>query len=100
MKLDFQNATHCFLCQQSLDSERVRDHCHYTGKYRGATHNNCNLETGKKEKRKWHIPVFLHNLKGYDSHHIMQALCQLPQIKNLSCIPSNSEKYIAFGFEL
>ena len=25
------------------NNKKVRDHCHYTGKYRGAAHNICNL---------------------------------------------------------
>merc|ERR1711888_213345 len=42
---------------------KVRDHCHWTGLYRGAAHSGCNL-----------APVVFHNLSGYDSHIIMQAL--------------------------
>ena len=26
-----------------IKNHKVRDHCHYTGKYRGTAHNICNL---------------------------------------------------------
>ncbi len=58
----FQDAIHCHICGFELGADRVRDHCHLTGKYRGAAHNYCNLNysfTGR-------IPVILHNLRGYD----------------------------------
>lgn len=66
----FQKTTHCHICQKKLESDRVRDHCHVTGKFRGAAHNACNLNLKQKER----IPVLFHNLRGYDSHLIMQAI--------------------------
>lgn len=64
---DSQNE--CYACGERFDNKskeycKVRDHCHYTGKYRGALHSKCNL----KLKRTRTIPVFAHNLSGYDSH--------------------------------
>lgn len=38
----FQTATHCHICEEELGTDRVRDHCHLTGKYRGAAHNDYN----------------------------------------------------------
>ena len=72
----FQNAINCHICGFELGADRVRDHCHLTGKYRGAAHNECNLNycfTGR-------IPVILHNLRGHDSHLIMQGLGKLKLI--------------------
>ena len=65
----FQTATHCHICDEELGSDRVRDHCHLTGKYRGAAHSDCNLNY-KFTKR---IPVVFHNLKNYDAHFFDQS---------------------------
>ena len=90
----FQNAINCHICHSELGADRVRDHCHLTGKYRGAAHNECNLNysfTGR-------IPVILHNLRGYDSHLIMQGLGKLKN-KEINCIRNNTEKYISFSID-
>ena len=90
----FQDADNCHICGYELGADRVRDHCHLTGKYRGAAHNDCNLNysfTGR-------IPVIIHNLRGYDSHLIMQRLGKLKD-KKINCIPNNTEKYISFSID-
>ena len=64
---EFQSATICHICEEKLSSDKkskVRDHCHFTGKYRGAAHNKCNLECRKPLI----LPVVFHNLQGYDAH--------------------------------
>lgn len=38
----FQTATPCHICEEELGTDCVRDHCHLTGKYRGAAHDDCN----------------------------------------------------------
>ena len=53
-----------------LVDEKVRDHCHISGEYRGAAHLNCN--TNLKISKK--VPVIFHNLRGYDSHLIIQKI--------------------------
>jgi hypothetical protein len=88
----FQKATHCSICGGELDHEVVRDHCHITGKFRGAAHVSCNLNYRLRER----IPVFFHNLRGYDSHLIMEAIGKVKN-KRLNCIPQNHEKYISFS---
>ena len=72
----------------------VRDHCHITGKYRGTAHNACNLKLRLNPKTTT-IPVVFHNLRGYDSHLLMQAISKVEG--EISCIPNNSEKYISFS---
>ncbi|GFT43648.1 uncharacterized protein NPIL_360211 [Nephila pilipes] len=91
-KLDFKNATICHICEKPLLGDRVRDHDHLTGAYRGAAHNICNINYTLAK----HIPVIIHNLRGYDSHLIMQSVGKIKN-KNITCIPSNSEKYISFS---
>ena len=52
---------------------RVRDHCHITGRFRGSAHQECNLKL-KMKPEEIKIPVIFHNLRGYDSHFIMQEI--------------------------
>lgn len=68
----FQGAAKCYINMQELCADRVRDHCHVTGRFRGAAHNACNLNMKQRER----IPVLFHNLRGYmyDFHIIMQAI--------------------------
>ena len=57
---EFEAATECHICQKYFTEKnvRVRDHCHYTGKYKGAAHNNCNINFRLTDK----IPVIFRNL--------------------------------------
>ena len=105
----FQKAEECYICDKKYTDKdiRVRDHCHITGKYRGSAHQECNLQL-KLNPEKVKIPVIFHNLRGYDSHFIMQEIgaivkdyeytnkdgkkCQM----NINAIPNNMEKYMAF----
>ena len=100
---DFQNATKCHICARKFNEDKpskqkVRDHCHITGEYRGAAHRDCNLKWAiSAEKLK--IPVIFHNLKGYDCHFIMQKIGDLIRRDlniNVGVIASNFEKYIGF----
>ena len=63
-KLVYDNSTLCHICNEELGKGRVRDHCHLTGKFRGAAHEACNL----KYRVPKFFPVVFHNLSGYDSH--------------------------------
>ena len=88
----FKQASNCWICHKKLNLEdRVRDHCHYTGRYRGAAHNICNLKYSKPNN----ISVFFHNLTGYDSHLFIKKLGITKG--NIDCIPNNEEKYISFS---
>ena len=94
---DFQSATQCWICQKEFHDEKkpkARDHCHILGLYRGPAHKICNI---KIAIRPWITltSVVLHNLKGYDSHLIMQHIDKITS--RLSCIPNNTEKYISFS---
>ena len=70
--------------------KKVRDHCHFTGRYRGAAHNSCNLRYRKPN----FMPVVFHNLSGYDSHLFVKNLGFSEG--NIDCIPNNEERYISF----
>ena len=88
----FNTASDCWICGEELGNDRVRDHCHYTGCYRGAAHNSCNLKYRKPES----VPVFFHNLTGYDSHLFIKKLGSSNKKETIECIPNNEEKYITF----
>ena len=88
----FKQASDCWICHKKLNLEdRVRDHCHYTGRYRGAAHNICNLKYSKPNN----ISVFFHNLTGYDSHLFIKKLGITTG--SIDCIPNNEENYISFS---
>ena len=94
----FREAKHCWLCKNEFGDDnlrKVRDHCHYSGKFRGAAHQSCNL----KFQRPKFTPVFFHNLQNYDSHLFVRAMGLVDQVLDLKCIPCNDEKYISFSFK-
>lgn len=84
----------CSICGDELDEImeiRVRDHCHFTGKFRGAAHADCNLNY--QESRI--IPIVMHNLSGYDAHMIIKKIAS--KIRgDVTIIPINTEHYISF----
>ena len=94
--LNHSRAGVCHICEKpfACAGDSVRDHCHITGKYRGAAHNACNLKLRLNPKTTV-IPVVFHNLRGYDSHLLMQAISRVEG--KVSCIPNNTEKYISFS---
>ena len=88
---NFTESTDCWLCGEPLNNDKVRDHCHYTGKYRGSAHNKCNLKYRKPQ----FIPVVFHNLANYDSHLFIKNLSDASGY--MDCIAQNKEKYISFS---
>ena len=119
----------CWICGGDFkpysngDSEalwKVRDHDHLTGKYRGAAHSKCNLSL-RIDPYRTPIPVFFHNLKNYDSHHLILAIGRTEEKKaavtdengkpimykdkpvtvtdgSISAIVQNMEKLISFSW--
>ena len=61
----YNSATSCRICVKPLEGDSVRDHCHISGRYRGAAHKACNLKLRLNPKTT-PIPVVFHNLRGYD----------------------------------
>ena len=89
----FRNETVCWLCRKEFEKEgekmKVRDHCHYTGKYRGAAHLDCN----RKFKKPDFTPVFFHNLENYDSHLFVRNLGLEDGVLEVKYIPNNEENF-------
>ena len=92
----YEKETKFWICEREFNDDgniknvKVRDHCHFTGRYRGAAHNSCNLEYRKPN----FTPVVIHNLAGYDSHLFVKELGFSEG--DIDCIPHNEEKYISF----
>ena len=86
----------CYVCKKEFNNNdkknyKVRDHCHYTGKYRGAVHNICNL----RYKVSKEISIVFHNSSTYDYHFIIKELVNKFE-GNFECLGENTEKYITF----
>ena len=87
----------CHICEETISGsdsgdnvKKVKDHCHLTGEYRGAAHQECNL----KYKEPSFIPVVFHNLSGYDAHLFIKELGV--SSGDINCIANTEEKYISF----
>ena len=119
---NYKHADTCWICNGSFTSYvkgdksglwKVRDHDHITGEFRGAAHSTCNQKLSIKPFIQ-PIPVFFHNLKGYDAHLLMSALgnttekvIEYTNAKGeekefrdgkISCIAQNMEKLISFSY--
>ncbi len=103
-KSKHEKAKECYACEDVFGTTRMnektkkeekvtkcRDHCHITGKYRGATCDKCNL----RMRVPMFVPVLFHNLEGYDSHLFVKSL-GLGE-GDIRCIPKTDEKYISFS---
>ena len=85
----FDKEIKCWICNGKFTNDvkncKVRDHCHFTGRYRGAAHKICNFLYRKPN----FTPVVFHNLSGYDNHLFVKNLgCSEGDI---DCIPNNEE---------
>lgn len=69
---------------------KVRDHCHLTGKFKGAAHRNCNINNYKLDKT---VPFIFHNLSNYDLHLMVRELSKW--FGNIDILPITKEKYIS-----
>ena len=87
---EFRQASVCHICEKNISDDKVKDHCHLTGEYRGAAHQECNL----KYKEPSFIPVVFHNLSGYDAHLFIKQLGVTSG--DINCIANTEEKYISF----
>ena len=89
----------CHICKKGFSTDagnkkyhKVKDHCHYTGKCRGATRDICNLRYKIPKK----IPVVFHNSSKYDYHFIIKELAEEFE-GELECLRENTEKNITFS---
>ena len=87
----FQSSNKCWIFNKLFDfvDEKVREHCHISGKYRGTAHFSCNANLKITKK----IPAIFNNLKGYDSHLIIKEISNFDV--NIDVIPNGLEKHMA-----
>ena len=65
---NYRNSQICWICNGKINIDKVRDHCHVKGKYRGSGHSQCNLKLKIPKK----LPIIFHNLEGYDGDIIFK----------------------------
>ena len=95
----YKNAKICYICQEKLENKyskdkkyrKIRDHCHYTGEYRGAVHSVCNLKDIVPKR----IPIDFHNGSNYDYLFVIKELGEKFK-KQFICLEESTEKYITF----
>ena len=94
-----EKKTLCYICKKPFSADnnnkkyrKVKDHCHYTGKYRGAAQGFCNLRYNIPRE----IPVVFHNSSTYDYHYIIKELAEECKGK-FECLGENTETYVTFS---
>ena len=92
----YKKSTICHICYKPfiLMNRKVRDHCHYTGRYRSPAHSFCNL----MYRIPSYIPVVFHNLSGYDAHLFIRELGK--HSSEMGVIAKNKEDYISFSIKV
>ena len=92
----YEKESRCHICFEPFNSKdpKVRDHCHYTGHYRGPAHSLCNL----RYQIPSYIPVMFHNLSSYDTHLLIKELGK--HSNDIGVIAKNKEDYITFSVDV
>ena len=85
----YNNSHLRWICKEELNIDKVRDHCHVTGKFRGAAHNKCNINLQLPKK----LQIIFHNLQGYDRHIIFKDLNNFNV--DIAVIPKGIDKYMS-----
>ena len=93
----------------ALRADQVSNHCHLTGKFRGAVHNECNfvlqfrssiINKDGKRKHRFVILIIFQNLHGYDEHFILHSYKKTQGItEKINCIPTNLERYLSLSID-
>ena len=89
---EFQNCNICCYCNKEIKKNKVRDHNHYNGKYRGTAHSKCSIN----EKKPNFVPVFFHNGSRFDNHLFFTELIKSFKGEKINLIPHSDENYISF----
>ena len=94
---DFDKNNICRFCEKFIESDRVRDHCHLTGKYRGPAYSKCNINVTQEQSN--FIPFIIHNFINYDCHMFFKKLVDRKKDKVVfEIIPQTNEEYISVTY--
>ena len=69
---DFKKKKNCRFCGTNIESDKVRDHCHLTGKYGGPAHSKCNINVTQDQSN--FIPIKFQNFSNYDCHMFFKKM--------------------------
>ena len=93
-KGDFVKKNFRRFCEKNIETDKIRDHYHLTGKYRGPAYNTCNIKVTHQQSN--FIPFFCHNFSNYDCHMFFKRLFDLKNVKIIyKIIPKTNEEYIS-----
>ena len=93
---DFANNNICRFCAK-IESDKVRDHCHLTGKYRDPAHNK--YKTNVSQQQSNIIPFIFHNFSTYDCRMFFKRLVDLKKNKvKFKIIPKSNEDYNSVSY--
>ena len=96
-KDNFKNNNICRFCEKVLLSDKVRDHCHLTNKYRGPAHSKCNINVTQGKSN--NISFLLHNFSNYDGHMFFEKLVNEENDKvKFDIIPKTNQEYISVTY--
>ena len=94
---DYKNNNIRRFYEKNIESDKVRDHCHLTSKYRDPAHNTCNINVTQKQSN--FIPFVFHNFSNYDCHMFFKKLVDRKKDKvDFEIIPKTNEEYISVTY--
>ena len=94
---DFKKINICRFCEKEIISDKVRDHCHLTGKFRGPAHSKCNINVTQDQSN--FILFIFHNFFNYDCHMFFKKFVDKKndQVK-IDIIPKTNEEHISVTY--
>ena len=88
-KESYENSKICYIYKEELEDKKyckVRDHCHYTGEYRGAVHSICNLKYSVPKN----VHIVFQNGSNYDNHFVIKESAKEFK-KQFTCLGENTK---------
>ena len=94
---DFKNNNICRFCEKNIESDKTRDHCNLTGKYRGPAHDICNINVTQDQSN--FIPFIFNNCSNYDCHMFFKTLVDKKNDKvKFDTFPKTNEEYFSVTY--